>query len=131
MAQKFISEELRRTKEANKVVPLDEVRTYDYGHVTIASGAFPTSGILFAVASGKEAYLKQIIVTELSGNAGTFQIADGTAAVITPPLKLIGNQEREINTVLGPVTSGFHVASGAPIAGEITAVVQIDPKANE
>lgn len=117
-----------RTKEGNLLIPLDEIRTYDYKHITVASGAFNTSGILYNITSGKEAYIRQIWVTELSGNAGSFQIADATGNPITPPIKLIGGQERLIDTCLGPAISGFTVASGCPIAADITLVVQVDPK---
>lgn len=131
MAEKVYSHELKRTKEANLVIPLDEVRTIDVNTTTIASGAFPTSGILYTIVSGKEAYIRQIWVTELSGQAGSFQIADPAGNIYTPPIKVAGGQDKVINTCLGPATSGFVVASGAPIAGTITLVVQVDPKAPE
>lgn len=130
MAEKIFSYEQRRTKEANLVIPLDEVRTIDVNTVTVVSGAFPTSGILYTIASGKEAYIRQIWVTELSGIAGSFQIADSSRS-LTPPIKVAGGQDRVINTVIGPATSRFTVASGCPINAAITLVVQVDPKAVE
>ena len=131
MAEQHYSKELRRTKEAGLVIPLDEVRTIDYGHTTVASGAWPTSGILYAIASGKEAYIREIWVTETAGKAGSFQIADPAGNIITPPIRLAGNQDKVIKTCLGPATSGFVVASGCPINADITLVVQVDPKAVE
>lgn len=123
-----VVKEMRRTKEANLVVPLDEVRTIDYGVLTYKSGYPATSGIIYTIASGKEAYLRQLIISELSGNAGTIQIVDGDEKPITPHLKLVGGQTKIINTCIGPVTDKFVVASGSPICADITLVVQIDPK---
>jgi len=131
MAEKIYSYDQNRTKEGNLVVPLDEIRTIDYGNLTIASGAWPTSGVIYAISSGQEAYIRQIMITELSGNAGSLQIADTTDSSITPPIKLVGGQYKTIDTILGPITSGFTVASGAPIAANITLVVQVDPKTVE
>jgi len=131
MAERHIIREQRRTKEANLVIPLDEIRTIDYNNVTIASGAWPTSGVLYQVSSGKEAYLREIWITELSGQAGSVQIADATGSAILPKISLVGGQDKHIVTCVGAVTSGFTVASGAPIAANITLVVQVDPKAKE
>jgi len=131
MAVHSVVRELNRTKEGMLVIPLDELRTIDNDNITITSGAWPTSGVLYQVASGKEAYLREIWITELSGNAGSFQIADATGSPITPPIKVVGGQDKKIDCILGPVTSGFTVASGAPINANITAVVQVDPKVNE
>ena len=129
MANQTIVKEQNRTKEGILVVPLDEVRTIDYNNITFVSGA--TAANLYTVASGKEVYLRQLWITELSGNAGSFQIADAAGNPATPPIKLAGGQDTRINTVLGPFTSGLTIVSGSPINASITAVVQIDPKVNE
>lgn len=131
MAEQHVVREQNRTKEGILVIPLDEVRAFDYDNATIASGAWPTSGILYAVASGKEAYLRQIQIQELSGYAGNIQIVDAAGNAITPPYKVAGGQLKLIDTCLGPVTSGFTVASGAPIAANVTLAVQVDPKVKE
>ena len=131
MAQHSIVRQQNRTKEGNLVVPLDEVRTLDYGTLTYLSGYPATSGIIYAVASGKTAYLREIWVTELSGNAGSFVITDGAGNAITPHIKVAGGQERKIETMIGPVTSGFIVASGSPICADITVTVQVNPNVKE
>lgn len=131
MAEKIFSYEQRRTKERSLVIPLDEVRTIDYQNTTIASGAWSTSGILYTILSGQEAYIRQIQITELSGQAGKIQIADTTGKNVTPPINVVGGQYKTIDTILGPATSGFVVSSGAPIAANMTLVVQVDPKPSE
>ena len=131
MAEKIYSYQQSRTKEGNLVIPLDEIRTIDYSNTVITSGSWNTSGILYTLSSGHVAYIRQIMITELSGNAGSLQIADATGTAITPPIKLAGGQYKIIDTTLGPVTSGFVVASGTPIAANMTLTVQVDPKAIE
>lgn len=133
MAEKIYSHELKRTKEANLVVPLDEVRTYDYGHLTVASGAFTTSGILYTIASGKEAYLKQVIATNTLAADGWLKIgvvvSGGYSQILNIPVS--SGQVTTMDTHIGPATSGFVVMSGTPFGGDVTVVVQVDPKAVE
>jgi len=134
MAEKIYTHELKRTKEANLVIPLDEVRTYDHGFLSVASGAFPTSGILYAVASGKEAYLKQVIATDTLGAGGTLKIGktvSGGYSQIATITVVSGEATKVVDTCIGPVTSGIVVMSGTPFGGDVTVVVQVDPKAIE
>ena len=131
MAEQSIVREQKRTKENLLVIPLDEIRTFDYGNLTITSGAWPTSGIIYTITSGKEAYIRQIQIQELSGNAGSVQIITPDGSAVTPPYKLAGGQLKVVDTCLGPATSGLTVASGAPITANITLAVQVDPKAKE
>jgi hypothetical protein len=138
MAQKVITNEERRTKEGNVVIPLDTLRSYDYGHKTIISGGECASSVLYSIGSGKEAYIKQIVVTELSGDAAEFRLADSQSGYqsITPMYKLTGGQSTVVDVCIGPITSGIHAAgyntlSGTTFRGEITLVVQVDPQAVE
>jgi len=127
MARYNISLEKARTKEGNLVVPLDEIRTIDKSKAILTSGA---TNITIYDAGNKEAYIRQIWITETAGVAGSFQIADETGEPITPPIKLAGGQFKIIDTMLGPA-SKFAVASGCPINAEVTVVVQVDPKIKE
>jgi len=133
MAQKIIVTEKKRTKESNLVVPLDEVRTIDFNFVSITSGTFDTSGVLYTVASGKEAYLKQVIATDTAGADGVLKIgkavSGGFSQILTIPV--YSGQMVTVNTMLGPVMSGFAVMSGTPFGGDVTVVVQVDPRGIE
>jgi len=133
MAEKHIIMEKRRTKEANLVIPLDEVRTYDFKFTSVASGAFPTSGILYTIASGKEAYIRQVIATDTLGADSKLKIGEvvsgGYSQVLT--LHVASGQTVTLDTTIGPATSGFVVMSGCPFAGDVTLVVQVDPKIPE
>ncbi|GEM_PF-6761399 len=133
MAEKYITHPQHRTKEANLVIPLDEVRTVDHGFKSIASGAFPTSGIIYTIASGKEAYVKQIIATPTIDAGGVLELAEvisgGYSQIAT--INIASGETKVIDTFIGPVTSGFTVMSGTSFAGDITLIVQIDPKATE
>jgi len=131
MAEKIFSYDQRRTKEANLVIPLDEVRTYDHGFSSVTSGHFTT---LYTIASGKEAYLKQIIATDTLGTGGTLKIGkvvSGGYSQIATISVLSGEATKVVDTCIGPITSGIVVMSGSPFGGDVTTVVQIDPKAVE
>jgi len=133
MAEKTITISQKRTKETNLVVPLDEVRTIDFAFKSIASGAWETSGIIYTIASGKEAYLKQIIATPTIDAGGVLKLAEvvsgGYSQLLT--LNIASGETKTIDTLMGPITSGFTVMSGTPFGGDVTLVVQIDPKAVE
>jgi len=133
MAEKIFSYDQRRTKEANLVIPLDEVRTMDFQFTSVASGAYDTSGILYTVASGKEAYLRQVIATDTVGANGHLKIAQIVSGGYSQILNLhvASGQTVSLDTTIGPITSGFVVMSGTPFGGDVTLVVQIDPKATE
>lgn len=133
MAEKHVIIQKRRTKEANLVIPLDEVRTVDVGFASVASGAPTTSGILYAIQSGKEAYIKQVIATNTIAAAGKLEIgkvvSGGYSQVLT--LHVASGQTATLDTLIGPATSGFVVMSGSPFGGDVTLVVKVDPKVPE
>lgn len=136
MADRTWTLDQNRTKENNIVIPLDEVRSYDTGHLAITSGAYPGSGLIYTVASGKEAYIRQIMIQETDDVAGDIQIAkvvSGGYSALTPPISLIGGQTKTIDTPpFGPATSGLTIISGqATTSFDVTLIVQVDPKAAE
>jgi len=122
---------LNLTKEAAYVVPLDGLRSYDNVTIDVVSGV---SGILFTIASGKEAYLKQALFTELSGISGFganyVQLTDTRGSGLTVPIPInAGNTmvTYNANDAIGPIQSGITLQ--APLfGGQVTLAVQVDPK---
>lgn len=125
---------LHLTKEAAYVVPLDDLRSYDNVTLEVISG---TSGIIYTIASGKEAYLKQALFTELSGISGAganfVQLKDTRGSGLTVPIPIIAGNTMvtyDANDAIGPIQSGITVES-PKFGGAITIAVQIDPKMEE
>jgi len=119
----------RLTREASYVVPLDELRSVDNVTTTIVSG---TSGILYTIASGKEAYLTQAMFSELSGTASVVQLNDTRGSGLTVRIPCAANTviTYDANYHLGPITSGITIQS-PQFGGDITLLVEIDPKMEE
>ena len=121
-------------KEGNTVIPLDQVRTIEYTSLEVLSGGLVGSGMKYhIIGSGKEAYIREIWITELSGIGSELNIYDsqsGTRRVL-PPIKVLANQDVVIKDIcVGPIQSGLVVgSSGEKIAASVTLVVQVDPHA--
>lgn len=134
MAEQHIVKQKNRTKESDLVVPLDELRSMESAFKAVVSGAWEASGVLYAIDSGKNAYIKQITISETSDIAGTLEIGEpisGGATQLTGVIPVTGGQLKTIDTCIGPATSGFVVMSGNPIDADITLVVQVDPNVPE
>lgn len=133
------------TKQGNEVTPLDTPRSYDSGTLAIQSGAWQTSGKAYSIGSGKICYIRQIILSELSGWDSTVQLESkdlsGSWTSIVPPVAFSrpadesGKQVTKIidtcipsNDVSG---NAIVVASGNRFTGEIGIVAQIDPRVKE
>lgn len=137
MAEKTLSHPNHRTKEGRLVIPLDHPRTFDYGNATIAT-ASTTSGAIFTACSGKDVYIKEMIVSEYSGTDGLIRLTDASGN-ITPLIPVEANgcvawQPRP--AVAGPIhgpagaVGVYYVTDGA-FYGEVTVLVQIDPQVDE
>lgn len=113
------------THEGQLVTPLDHPRSFDYGNATMSTA----SGVIYTPSSGKDVYIKQMIVTEYSGTAGRVRLID-TSGNIIPFVNVNANTTvtwdprpaacGETHGTIGYVTETFH--------GEMTLVVQVDPK---
>jgi len=119
------------TKEAAYVVPLDDLRSYDNVTIDVVSGV---SGILYTIASGKEAYLKQALFTELSGISGFganyVQLRDTRGSGLTVPIPInAGNTmvTYNANDAIGPIQSGITLETPL-FGGQVTLAVQVDPQ---
>ena len=145
MAEKYISEEKHRTRQGNLVTPLDNVRQYQENTCTINSG---TSGTLLTGESGKVYYIRQAIICEESGYAGSVQLRtasvanSGTCADsrLTPWIPVDENSCVCLDVcpcALGPIcpNSGTNNAiirvEALSFAGEITLVLTVDPQVVE
>jgi len=118
------------SKEAHLVIPLDELRSFDNVTYTTVSG---TSGVVYTIASGKEAYIRQALFRELSGNASEILLHTPTGSGLGVQYPLIGNDVvawQLCDAACGPITSGITVQSPM-FAGQICLLVQLDPKITE
>lgn len=129
MAEQTRTIEQIRNKEGQLVVPLDRVRTTDFNHAVFSSGTY-TSG--YIIASGKVAYIEELLVTELSGTEGKVWLTDEAGTRITPPFGVTENTtiSWDPNIVCGPIQSGIRIYNEA-LWGRATLIVQIDPQAIE
>jgi hypothetical protein len=119
--------EKKVTKEGRLVTPLDEPRSLDRGHAII--GATQTSGLMYTMASGKQGYIKQLIVTELSGADSRVWLSD-SSGYITPPI-IIGANTTVTFDNPGLITYGniwWQTEAGNHFYGRGTLTVQIDPQ---
>lgn len=134
MAEEIWSKDQVRDKEGDLQIPLDRLRTYHAlsGAVAFTSGELGVLGCV--IASGKEAYLRQMLITELSGLAGgrVWLETAASGAHITPRIAVEENTTvaLDANEAIGPLTSGI-VIMNESCWGEATLIVQIDPKVIE
>lgn len=130
MAERHTIREQRYTKEGNLVIPIDELRTYDKGNLTTFTSGTDVNG--YVCASGKVCYLRELLVTELSGHQGRIWLEDATGTAIIPPINIVENSTVSWtpNEAFGPFTSGFTVAN-QELWGQATLIVQIDPQQTE
>ncbi len=115
------------SKEGQLVTPLDIPRSHDRAHAII--GVAQTSGAFYTVASGKQGYIKQFIVTELSGDDSRVWLAD-SSGYITPPI-IVGGDTTVTWDVPGCITYGdiwWQTEAGNRLYGRGTLVLQIDPQ---
>lgn len=115
------------TIEGQLVIPLDEPRTFDRAHAII--GAAQTSGLMYTMASGKQGYIKQLLVTELSGTDSRVWLADASG-YITPPL-IVGANTTVAFDNPGLIAYGniwWQTEAGNQFYGRGTLTVQIDPQ---
>jgi len=129
MAEKTVTQQQYETKEGQLVVPMDHPRTFDYKNANITA----VSGVMYATASGKEAYIKQFIVTELSGTNNTRVWLQDSSGWICPPLNVPANTTVTWDVrpaACGPThgTIYYETEAGARFYGNATLIVQIDPK---
>jgi len=129
MAEQHIIQEKNFNKKGQLVTPLDDVRVYDYNSTLFTSGTH-TSG--YIIASGKVAYVSELLVTELSGTEGRVWLTDEAGTRITPPIGVTENTtvSWDPNIVCGPIQSGIRIYNET-LWGRATLVVQIDPQAIE
>lgn len=138
MAEKHIVEEKNITDAMDLVTPLDNPRTFDHDHTVLGT---VTSGVAYNTASGKVCYLHQMLVCELSGNAGKIRlrklITSGNP-VQTPATPWIPVEAAEsgmshcvcwspCGCPLGPFYSGITYET-VGLFGEVTLIVQVDPR---
>lgn len=117
------------TKEGRLVVPLDHPRTFDYQNVSI-NATDAASGVVYTPLSGKDVYIKQMLVSELSGTDGVVWLQDSSGN-ICPPIPVLGNTAVTWDVrpaACGPTHSTIYWETGAAFNGEMTLVVQVDPK---
>lgn len=137
MAEKTLAHVQERTKEGRLVIPLDHPRTFDYGNATISTAA-STSGAIYTACSGKDVYIKEMLVCEYSGNDALIRLTDASGN-ITPLIPVDANtcvtwQIRP--AVAGPIHGpagaiGVYYVTDGAFYGEISVYVQIDPQVEE
>lgn len=128
MAEKSLTNPQHRTKEGALVIPLDDPRTYDYDNTTVTA----LSGPAYTPCSGKDIYIKELIATELSGTDSRLWLQDSSGHII-PPINIDGNTTTVLQVrpaAIGPThgTIYYETETAARFYGEITLVVQVDPK---
>lgn len=127
--EKTITQEKKITLQGQLVTPLDDPRTYDRDHQII--GAAQTSGIMYTLASGKQAYIKQWIVTELSGSAGKVWLSDSSGYIV-PPINIAANTTVtwDVRPTACPTWGNifWQTEAGSRLYGRATLVVQVDPQ---
>lgn len=120
------------TREGQLVVPLDKPRSMDRAHAII--GATQTSGTFYTIQSGKQGYIKQLIITELSGTAGRFWLSDNSGYIIPP---VVINANTTVTWDPRPAampTWGnilWQTEAGNRVYGRASLIVQVDPARNE
>ncbi len=136
MAEKTLAHVQEYTKEGRLVIPLDDPRTSDYNNEIIGSGY--TSGFIYSACSGKEVYIKHMIVTEYSGTDGMLRLNDASGQ-ITPFIPVAANTCVTWDprpTACGPlhaVGDALEVFwnTDAAFYGSLTLIVQVDPQVEE
>lgn len=127
--EKTVTQEKKITIEGQLVTPLDDPRTYDRNHAVI--GASYTSGTMYTLASGKQAYIKQFVVTELSGSAGRIWLSDNSG-YICPPINIAANTTVtwDVRPAACPTwgTIFWQTEAASRLYGRGTLIVQIDPQ---
>lgn len=137
MGEKTLGHVQTRTKESRLVIPLDHPRSFDYGNATIST-ATTVSGAIFTGCSGKDVYIKHMIVTEYSGTDSLMRLTDASGN-ITPLIPVGANtcvtwQPRPAvaGPIHGPVGApGVYYVTDGAFYGEVTVIVQIDPLVDE
>ena len=128
MAEKEVNHPQHRTKEGALVIPLDDPRTYDYQNVAVTA----ISGAAYTPSSGKDIYIKQLIATELSGTDSRLWLQDSSGNII-PPINIDANTTTVLQirpAALGPThgTIYYETETTPRFYGELTIIVQVDPK---
>lgn len=135
MAEKTLVHEQHRTLKGQLVVPMDHPRTFDYRHVdcnAISGAIYPITGS----TSGKVVYIKEMLVSELSGNSDCRFWLQNLSGHIIPPLYVKANTTVSWEprpAAVGPIkdTIYYETEAGHRLYGEATIVVQVDPQATE
>jgi len=137
MAEKTLAHVQELTKEGRLVIPLDHPRTFDYNNEVVTATA-TASGAVYTACSGKDVYIKHMIVTEYSGNDGLLKLVDASGD-ITPYIPIAANtcvtwDPRPAACgplhAVGNALEVFYNTDGA-FYGSLTLVVQIDPQIDE
>jgi len=117
------------TDEGSLVVPLDTPRSHDYRHTTINVAQGAASGAIYTPCSGKDVYITQLLVSELSGTAGVVWLQDSSGH-ICPPIPVTANTlvAWDANPVCGETHGTIYWEVGGAFHGEMTLTVQVDPK---
>ena len=118
------------SKEGAFKIPLDKLRSLDNVTYTCLSGV---SGVVYTIASGKEAYITQALFSELSGNASVVQLHDPRGSGLCCHIPIAANTVVSWDprpTACGPVTSGITIFRET-FCGDITLIVHVDPKREE
>jgi len=133
--EKTEAHEKHRTNRGQLVIPLDMPRTMKDITVTVLSGT--TVNVNFSGGGGGSGnyvgYLTQMLVTELSNNAGTIQLKDKAGSGISPHFHIAGKTTycwAPCPCPAGPICSGIDICNES-IFGEVTLLVQIDPQVIE
>lgn len=130
MADTTVTKENLYTKEGELVIPMDLPRSLDFNCNSWLSGSY-TSGYL--IQSGKVAYIKHFVATELSGHDdGKVWLTDEAGRYICPQLNLVPNTSVawDPDFACGPIQSGIRIYNEG-LYGRGTLIVQIDPQVIE
>lgn len=132
---KTMVHEQNRTKRGQLVIPLDMPRTMKDYTVSIVSGT--TVNISFSGGMGGSGkyigYLAEMLVTELSNNAGRIMLRDKAGSGISPWMFVEGQSTvcwKPCPCPAGPICSGINIVNES-IFGMVTLLVQIDPSVIE
>lgn len=125
--EKEVTIEKKITLEGQLVTPLDDPRTYDRQHAVI--GPTDTSGTMYTIASGKQGYIKQFMVTELSGADSVIWLSD-SSGYICPPINIKANSTVtwDVRPAACPTWGNIFWQTTATMRGRATLIVQIDPR---
>lgn len=141
MAEQVWNRNLEQSKTGAYVVPMDDLRTIEIYKKIFISGEYAGSAQC-PIASGKVAYLREMLITNLSGlypvdlrwgDASVTLSGNPSASVarlvISSGQALGGTYKVNFDPGMGPYQSGWGVVSGgAQVAGEIVVTLQIDPQ---